>query len=114
MLRAVDGLAAPDVVLDPPAPGLRCRHVVKGGLSFYMLFNEGETTVRATIRTAARGARSWLDLSTGESRDAEPGETVVWAEHEMRVMCVGRKGGGEECFHQEHGSSFPVCAWPAE
>lgn len=63
----LDHLAPPDLVVSPPQPDLRYRHVVKNGVHYYLLVNEGATTIRGEIRVSASGSRYLLDPMTGET-----------------------------------------------
>ena len=54
-LRDLDRLAPPDLLVDPPAADLRCRHVEKGGCHYYLLTNEGKTPLSFRPRAAQSG-----------------------------------------------------------
>jgi len=71
------------VICDPPAENLRCRHVVKSGMSFYLLVNEGESPIetRLTIRP---GKAEWFDAWSGEFRPA----AVLTADPERMTLSL--------------------------
>lgn len=75
-----------DVLLSPPAPGVRVRHVVHGDEHFYLLFNENGTAVDSSLTVAADGARSWVDTSTGAVTPAT--DSLKLAPYEMKVLRV--------------------------
>lgn len=82
--------ASTDVVVKPPAPGLRVIHVRKAGVDAYAFFNEGEEPVRASIRVAAEGAALWWDPFRGTSCPAGPLEL---GRRECRVLLVDPASG---------------------
>lgn len=55
LLTALDRLTRRGLILDPPAPGLRVRHVRKEGQDLYLLFNEERTPVETACRLADVG-----------------------------------------------------------
>jgi len=64
-----DGLPR-DALMIPDAPDLRMSHVVKDGLDFYLLVNEGEETVSGCLNVRARGLAQWWNAWTGDIRPA--------------------------------------------
>ena len=52
-------LLARDVQTDVPAPFLRMTHVVKDGLDFYLLVNEGEEAINCRMSVSASGGAEW-------------------------------------------------------
>ncbi|HNT76474.1 MAG TPA: glycosyl hydrolase [Anaerolineae bacterium] len=61
LLAALERLTPPDVVVAPPTPDLRCRHVRHDGAHYYLFSNEGVTPLRTTLAVSAQGQRTWLD-----------------------------------------------------
>ncbi len=59
-----------DAVITPAAPDLRVSHVVKDGLDFYVLVNEGEQPISGLLRVAATGLAQWWNAWTGETTPA--------------------------------------------
>jgi hypothetical protein len=70
LLVALGRLARRDVVLDPPVPGVRARHVRKNGLEFYILFNEGNAPVVTNCRLALGAERA--SVPAGIVTDSAP------------------------------------------
>ncbi|MCF0234076.1 MAG: hypothetical protein HUK22_03755, partial [Thermoguttaceae bacterium] len=88
LVDAVRKISGPDVVADPPAPGLRARHVVKGGVDFYLLFNEIDEPLETTLTFAAEGKEEFWDPKTGEIAPKEPGAVVKFAPFEMKIVAL--------------------------
>ena len=55
-----------DAVITPAAPHLRVSHVIKEGLDFYLLVNEGEEVISGLLRVATEGRAQWWNAWTGE------------------------------------------------
>ncbi|MBN1580774.1 MAG: hypothetical protein JXA89_08725, partial [Anaerolineae bacterium] len=88
LLTALDKLVTPDIVVEPAQPDLRYRHVVKGDADYYILCNEGVSTISTALQIAARGQKSWLDLvSLQETKAVEPFE-IELAPYTTYVLCV--------------------------
>jgi hypothetical protein len=85
---AIGALVRPDLTLTPPSTSIRCRHVIKGGRHFYMLFNEEESPVTATVGLSVPGSRQWLDPFTAAATPSAPAETVVFNPHQLKVLAV--------------------------
>lgn len=87
-IRKLDELAPPDVKVSPPAPDLRLRHVVKEGLDWYILFNEGESDIRFKLGTKTTGTRVLLDPQTAAGRQLAPDAEIALAPHAVHVLAV--------------------------
>mgnify|MGYP000682455230 FL=1 len=73
LLAAIDRLVPPDLTATPPAPDLRYRHVVKEGVHYYILVNEGLAPLYTTLTVSARGRATWIDpLAMTELDATEP------------------------------------------
>jgi hypothetical protein len=70
------------------SPGLRVRHIVKGGRHFYLLFNEDATPVTTAIGLAAKGARQWLNPATAATTPDAPAAAVAFQPHELKLLSV--------------------------
>jgi hypothetical protein len=88
LVAAMDHWVRPDLSLDPASPDIRCRHVIKRGQHFYILFNEGPETVMVKLTLAASGKTRWLDCHTGDAADTVLSQPVTFRPHELRVMAV--------------------------
>ncbi len=74
VLRGAEGDLPRDAVIMPAAPDLRTAHVVKGGVHFLLLVNEGEGCIDGRLRPPVDGAAQWWDAWTGRMWDAHPWE----------------------------------------
>ena len=81
-------VTVPDVRVDPPAPGLRVRHIIKDRLHYYLLFNEGETPIETWLTLGAVGANHRL-YPDGEVRLLSPDAVLGLDAHELAVIVVG-------------------------
>lgn len=77
-----------DIVLEKPSEDIRYRHVVKDGVHFYMLFNEGEEKVTAKVAPSLKGKYSWLDPYSAKLNVYPKKEEVVFEPHEMKILMV--------------------------
>ena len=77
-----------DVEVDPPAPSLRIRHVVKDGDDFYFFFNESRQPVTTEIRLPASGNIRWIDMETGEGTQAQAPLLIQFTGYQMKLLTV--------------------------
>jgi predicted amidohydrolase len=91
----IEGLAR-DVQAAPAAPDLRYTHVVRDGVDFYFLVNEGESRIATQLTVHRTGRAEWFDpwQGTFTSADATICNTSslsVWLTLERRasvVLCI--------------------------
>jgi len=88
LLSSIERLVKADVRISPETRDLRVRHVVKGGVDYYILFNEGQERLEVRLETAARGRRVLLDPETGAGEKLNSGAPLLLDKHELRVMMV--------------------------
>ena len=88
LLRQIDRLVPADVQVRPASRDLRIRHVVKNGMDYYIVFNEGEGNLEVMLETSARGRRLLLDPRTGGQQELEPQAPLLLGRHELRVLMV--------------------------
>ena len=79
--------ATPDVQVSPSTMDLRVRHVQKGGIDYYLLFNEGGEDLELRLSVSAKGGWRLLDPTTG-SEAASAGNPVRLSRHALRVLAV--------------------------
>lgn len=60
-LRTLAAIAPRDVSLSSYQPDLRCRHVVKNGIHYYLFVNEGLETIHTNITVPVSGRKAWVD-----------------------------------------------------
>ena len=85
-----------DAVISPAAKALRVSHVIKDGLHFYLLVNEGETEIEGRLLVAARGSAQWWDAWTGSTSPAPLGTDSRYALRLARrqsvILCIDPEG----------------------
>jgi len=87
-LAAIDRLVPPDLTATPPAPDLRYRHVIKEGIHYYILVNEGLTPLHTTLTVSAEGNATWIDpLALTETAAAESLDLTL-EPYTLRILCV--------------------------
>ena len=98
-----------DAVITPAAPDLRVSHVVKDGVDFYLLVNEGEETIAGQLRVAAKGGAEWWNAWTGEMTDAcadadgcyelclPRRESIILCVDAEKAVCIAEKADETEC-----------------
>lgn len=81
-----------DVVITSAAPDLRVSHVVKDGLDFYLLVNEGEETIAGQLQVAVHGKAEWWNAWTGAMTAACMDENGCYQlelpRRESVILCV--------------------------
>ncbi|MCP4642876.1 MAG: hypothetical protein GY851_20680 [bacterium] len=62
LVRILDAIARPDVVVKPATPDLRFIHLRHGETDVYLFCNEGEEVIEGRLKVAAKGGkREWWD-----------------------------------------------------
>jgi len=75
-----------DISIVPQYPGLRVRHVIKGEIHYFMLFNETKDVVEMTTKLPVAGGTYLLDLETGTAKICHLNEALQFEGHEMKVI----------------------------
>ena len=88
LLNSLGELVKPDLELQPGSQAIRYRHVVKGGMHFYLLFNEEFNTVSTTLYCGVAGEWEWWNPSTGEITATTGGLAVLFDPGEMKILCI--------------------------
>jgi hypothetical protein len=88
-IAELDRVAPRDLMLSPPHPDLRYRHVRKTGLDFYFLFNEGVVEIESALQLAAAGEYFWLDAQSAEPTRAADLRFRL-EPHQMKLFAVER------------------------
>jgi hypothetical protein len=70
LVQALEDAIVRDVRLDQPCESLRLSHVVKGGVHFYLLVNEGENLIHNAITIGITGYVELWDGWSGEVKQA--------------------------------------------
>ncbi len=85
----IDKLVPVDVRVSPETPDLRVRHVIKHGIDCYILFNEGQQSMRTHLDLSVEGRRFLVDARTGRRQESERDMAIELSRHEMNVLVVG-------------------------
>ncbi len=88
LLAALDKLTKPDLLLTPSSGSIRCRHVIKEKVHYYILFNEDNLTVTTKPVFSAKGKYEWLDPETAKGTIVSDGETVSFKPYELKVLKI--------------------------
>jgi len=86
LIAALDRLTAPDIRVEPAQPDLRCRHVIKGEIDYYMLINEGNKSLRFRPQVRAKGRMWWLDPFTLE--ETAHVQEIILPPYTAGLLCV--------------------------
>ncbi len=87
-LATIDRLVPPDLTATPHTPDLRYRHVIKEGVHYYILVNEGLTPLRTMLTVYAEGCATWIDpLAMTETAAVEP-FTLALNPYTLHILCV--------------------------
>ncbi|MBN1123773.1 MAG: hypothetical protein JXA82_02120 [Sedimentisphaerales bacterium] len=86
LIVKIDHLIEPDVIIDPPSPDLRLRHVIKNGTHAYILFNEGENEVKTRLKTKTKGSCALLNLENGKYSPIPIDRELAFLPHELKVL----------------------------
>jgi len=87
-IARIDRLIPPDVQVAPAAPDLRVRHVRKGGLDYYLLFNEGAAALELRLTLSVQGRRVLLDPLSGGHKPVTGDSPIQLAGYTMQVLAV--------------------------
>lgn len=88
LLRAVNKITQPDILLTNPSQNIRYRHVIKNDDHYYIIFNEEATEVKTGFRLRAEGYRRWIDQYNAESAPASANEIITLKPHELKILMV--------------------------
>lgn len=87
LIRLLDTLVYPDLVVTPATPALRYRHVQYGDQHLLLFVNEGPEPLTCKIYPATPIApKRWLDPMTGLPAQDPPGETLTLNPLQTRIL----------------------------
>jgi len=84
----IDRLVPPDVKVSPSCNGLRVRHVIKGGIHYYVLFNEGQEEINFRLDLSVKQVRYLLDPETGRHESLKPDAALRISRHALHVLAA--------------------------
>ena len=88
LLERLDVVAPPDIVVTPPAPDLRFRHIEKGKENYYLLFNEGEKAIESMIRFKESGGLWLVDPFTLEQIPVPMNGHISLERHQLMFIRI--------------------------
>lgn len=80
-----------DLVTEHPVPNLRVSHVVKEGVHFYLLVNEGGEQINTRFTVPLTGRAQWWNAWNGSIRDAAfgpDGYPLALGQRESIILCI--------------------------
>ncbi len=87
LIALIDLLSDPDIQFSPSNVDLRYRHMVKEGNDYYLLFNEGNASLRGKLTFATlQKKRWWIDLATGQAAPIGDDVAVQLMPYEMKLL----------------------------
>ena len=90
LVALIDKLVPPDVRAEPDSPNLRVRHVRKGDVDYYLLFNEAAGDLECRLILSVKGRRVLLDPTSGRAEIVSPDSPLHLAGHMMQVLAVAK------------------------
>ena len=78
----------PDLELHPASESIRCRHVLKDDIHYYILFNEEKRDVVTKPEFLVKGKYEWLDAKSGEIKSYKTGAAVHFAPYDLKIMRI--------------------------
>jgi hypothetical protein len=88
LIRSLQKQVRPDVRIFPQNRDIRIRHVVKDGLNYYLLFNEGEAECFAQVEFSVKGRRHEWDAVLLDFKERKRQEIVRLPAHQIKVIMV--------------------------
>jgi hypothetical protein len=88
LIAEIDKLVAVDLSLEPSTTNIRYRHIIKDGTHYYILFNEEDSPVNATINISVKGEQRWLDEFSAKVSKADKGKPVSFQPHELKILMI--------------------------
>jgi hypothetical protein len=82
----LDRLAPPDLFIDGPQPDLRVRHVLKEGLHYVILANEGLETIRPQIVIPESGPKLLFDPYSGKTEPLPDPAAVTLDPYTLKII----------------------------
>jgi hypothetical protein len=88
LLEKINSLIPKDVSFTPAEPDLRVRHLVKDGIHYYIVFNEGQEHIAFKPTASAQGQRYLLDPQTGQQNAVDADMLLQMRPHELKVLKI--------------------------
>jgi hypothetical protein len=88
LMASLDALIERDVILSQKNKDVRYRHVIKEGMHFYLLFNEGEEDCELTVNFSAAGKIYQLDVNSSQVKPLGEYPRLKLKAHELIVLFI--------------------------
>jgi hypothetical protein len=88
LIRELRRLAPADLIVEPPVPDLRVRHVTKDEADFYFLVNEGKDPIAFQPTFSVNGPMVLADPMTGAESPLAPGQKMTLGPMDTRVVRI--------------------------
>jgi hypothetical protein len=88
LLSLLENLAPPDIRTSSCQPDLRCRHVIKDGLHYYLFVNEGLQKLDTQVALTIAGSKTWIDPFRIETSLAEEPFTLSLEPYTTKILAV--------------------------
>lgn len=88
LLTSLQKFSEPVLKLIPQNENIRVRRVVKDGINYCLVFNEGETPLKAKAIFPAGNEYFQLNQFNGSFSKIDPSENLRFEAHEMKVVAV--------------------------
>ena len=90
LLDELQKLVPRDILITPPAPSLRFRHVSKENEEYYLLFNEGQVDIKGNVEISAAGRVTVFDPFTLKHQAWPDNGRISLQPHQLTVIRVER------------------------
>ena len=88
-IKKIDRLVKPDIQANPEAKDLRVRHVVKNGVDYYILFNEGQEDIQFIPELNDKNSGVLLDPYYNDVTFRWfSGKAITLAKHEIKILMI--------------------------
>jgi len=88
LLARINKAVPAEVGVSPATPDVRLRHVVKDGIDYYILFNEGQAHIELKLKISVEGQRFLLDPETGGQSNIAPDAAIKMQPHELKMLRI--------------------------
>jgi hypothetical protein len=88
LLKKIDSLIPLDVDIFPKMWDVRVRHVIKEGMHFFIVFNEGQKNIMFRLRTLTEGRRFEINPETGRQIENDPHGLLQMQPHELKIFRI--------------------------
>jgi hypothetical protein len=88
LLRKLDHLIVRDVILGQKNQDIRIRHVIKQGVHFYLLFNEGQEDCDLKVQISVTGQVYFLDSNNPQVKSLGKDPRIFLHAHQLIVLFI--------------------------